>query len=269
MRNLWVQVEEPFVVWTARLEAIISRPERIRSIVDAILLAGSTHRVFETISAPVIGYERDRDGDLRALLRRRWETSSMVDACFFTGAAMAPEHPRSSRVNALMSTYDRNDVVVDTEVADLGLLLRDVEPVPGSIPDGFTRPFPAVRITGPRLQYENRNGVDALISRMPDPAISVALHSDIWLPFVFGSSHPLADHRRMFDNRELASRHTPRLNRFITDVARAVQAAGAEWSVDLELTGTNAALWLDAMGIHLDAREPDLMPPEALDAEWY
>jgi hypothetical protein len=269
MRNLWVQVENPFVTWTARLEAVVDKPERVRSIVDAVLLAGSTYQVFKPQSAPVIGYDRDRDGELRDTLSRQWNESLIVDAGAFTGAAMHPDHPRSSRVTARVATYDHNDEVSETEVDDLGRLLRALEPVPGSISQGFTRSYPPVRLIGPRLAFEKERDECVLITKLPDPAISIALHSDIWFPFVFGSSHPLADHQRMFDNRELASRHTPQLNRFIADVARAVRDAGAEWSVDPYETGRNAALWLDDTGIRLDSEAPDLMPPEALDAEWY
>jgi hypothetical protein len=267
MRNLWVQVEEPFVVWTARLGAIVSQPERIRSIVDAIVQAGSTHQVFRPEAAPVVGFDRSRDGDMGSFLAQQWERTAVVDACFFTGAAMDPDHPRSSRVCARMATFDRTDAVEETDTADLGRVLRALEPVPGSISDGFTRPFPPVRITGPRLSYEKRQGVLSLASNPADPAILIALHSDIWFPFVFGSSHPSADYKRMFDNRVLAEIHTPRLNAFIRAVTSAVVDAGAEWGIDQ--AGKNSARWLDASGIHVDANPPDLMPPEALDEEWY
>lgn len=269
MRNLFIQVEQPFATWCADLTSIAGSPERVLEVVVATLEAGERHEVFIPVAAPRIDFVRVRDGDLTSTLRRSFAQTLTVDAFAFTGAAMLPEHPSSSHVTARLSMYDADDHIVERITADLGLPLRALEPVPGAIGEGFTRPFPAVRITGPRLVYTRTKDGYALATPRRSTTLSVALHSDIWFPFVFGSAHPLADHVRMFDNRALASRHTPRLNAFVREVSGAVVAAGGVWRVDEDETGGNARLWLDEHGILLDAPEPALMPNEALDAEWY
>src|SRR5690606_4318710 len=129
--------------------------------------------------------------------------------------------------------------------------------------EGFTTPLPPVRITGRRLAYEGAPPAPAAADAGRPIEIRIAVHSDLWLPYVFGSAHPLADHRRYFDNRALASIHTPRLNGFLRDVAGIAERAGGSWQVDLDETGTDARRWLDARGIHLDAEPPALFPPEA------
>lgn len=269
MRNLFIQVEQPFATWVADLAAVVASPERVLDVVVAVLEAGERHEVFVPVAAPLIGYERARDGDLGAWLRERFAETLTVDAFAFTGAAMLPDHPSSSHVTAKLAMYDASDHRVERVVANVGVPLRESEPVPGSLGEGFSRPFPPVRITGPKLAYTRARDGYALTSPARSTAIRIALHSDIWFPFVFGSAHPLADHQRMFDNRALASRHTPRLNAFLQEVAQAVRAAGGAFAVDEDETGGNARTWLDEQGIHLDAPAPGLMPPEALDAEWY
>lgn len=267
MRNLFIQVEQPFATWVADLHGVVEFPERVLSVVLAVLEAGERHEVFMPQAAPLIGYARTRDGDLGALLQRHFAETQVVDAFAFTGAAMLPDHPSSSHVTARLALYE-GDRLVERVVADVGVPLRASEPVPGSLGHGFTRPFPPVRITGPELRYTaGRHGLT--LTAVRSPRFHIALHSDIWFPFVFGSAHPLADHVRMFDNRALASRHTPRFNAFLRDVSRAVQEAGGHVGVDEDDTGGHARTFVDEHGVCLDAPAPELMPASALSAEWY
>jgi hypothetical protein len=73
--------------------------------------------------------------------------------------------------------------------------------------------------------------------------VNIKLTSDIWFPVVkgfvekkvgighiFGADKP-AVYKRGFDNRELANRHTPRLNRFLSAIAAKVTEMGGEWSI--------------------------------------
>lgn len=74
----------------------------------------------------------------------------------------------------------------------------------------------------------------------------------------------------MFDNRELASRHTPRLNAFLGEVAAAARRTGGSFGVWPDETRTQAINCVDDDGVLLDWLPPDgVMPPEALNAEWY
>jgi hypothetical protein len=259
MRNLWIQREVPFAAWVADLESRRTSPDALLQLTVAVIRAGVEHQVFDVASAPLIDYERERDGALAARLEALHREQGVIDLFGFTGAAMAPGAPGSSTAEALLSWYDRNDDLVEGRCADLGDLLASLEPVPESIPDGFMAHYPPIRVTGQRLEREGR----PLLVRF-------AIHSDIWFPWVFGAAHPQADHERMFDNRELASRHTPRLNAFLRAVAAATHSAGGRWSVDEDDTGKNVRSWLDTEGLKLDAPPPEaIFPPEALAAEWY
>jgi hypothetical protein len=75
--------------------------------------------------------------------------------------------------------------------------------------------------------------------------VHIKLTSDIWLPVVKGSlerkvgvgtevslgADKEAHYQGVFDNRELANRHTPRLNRFLSAIAAKVIEMGGEWSI--------------------------------------
>jgi hypothetical protein len=71
--------------------------------------------------------------------------------------------------------------------------------------------------------------------------LQIALTSDIWFPIVDGSMERKVGinmdfdeetrYEGGFDNRELANRHTPRLNRFLSAIAAKVIEMGGEWSI--------------------------------------
>ena len=270
MKNLWIHKDNAFATWIADFTAIATRPAEIFQFVRAALISGAKHRIFEVAEAPVIGYSRERDGALDDVLSRLLNQDRVLDLFGFTGSAMMPGTPTSSIVETTLCHYDREDKIVERVVTDLGAVLASLEPVPDSIPNGFMTHYPAIRITGRRYP-DIRDGVpvDKRSNRLP-VAVLLGIHSDIWFPWVYGSAHPEADHVRMFDNRELASRHTPRLNAFLGDVALAARGVGGSFGVWPDETGTRAADWVDDSSVLLDWQPTaGIMPPEMLNVEWY
>lgn len=271
MCNLWIQTEAPFATWMADLRSLRTRPEDLLEFVRVVLEAGAEHQMFQVLEAPLIGYLRERDGgDLAQRLVRLRREEGIVDVFAFTGAAMG------ARPSPVVHGLRRNGLLRRVRscggraCTDLGALLETHEPTPDAIPPGFKRHYPPVRIMGPRLEYGGASPEPTNFPASRPVTVRFELHSDIWFPWIFGSAHPESDHERMFDNRELACRHTLRLNAFLRAVSAKALALGGRWSVDLEETGENALLWLDEQGIQLDAEPPaEVMPPEALDAEWF
>ena len=270
MKNLWIQTENAFVTWIADFTAISAQPTRIVEFVRTLLASGSAHRIFDVAEAPIINYRRDRDGSLGDVVGRLLDHGKILDLFGFTGAAMLPGHPQSSTVETTLCHYDRGDQLVERVVTDQGALLASLEPAPGSIPNGCKTHYPAVRITG-RRYADVREGVSVDQRARPlRVAAYIGIHSDIWFPWVYGSAHPEADHIRMFDNRELASCHTPRLNAFLGEVAQAARGIGGSFGVWPDETGKRAADWVDDSSVLLDWQPTaGIMPPEMLDVEWY
>jgi len=270
MKNLWIHSENPFVTWLGDLTAIAAQPRTLLSVVQAVLASGSKHRIFEIAEAPVISYQRDRDGALTEVLAHLLGHDRILDVFAFTGAAMLPGIPGSSTAETTLCYYDRNDRLIEGVVDDQGALLASLEPVPDSIPNGMMTHYPAVRMRGRR--YTNVcEGV--YVDRSPHPLpveFRLCIHSDIWFPWIYGSAHPECDQRRMFDNRELANCHTPRLNAFLGEVAAAVRQAGGRFEARPDESGGRAITWVDDQSVHLDWMPPDgsIMPPEMLNVEW-
>lgn len=241
MKNLWIQTEHAFAAWVANLDVLRDRPDRLLQFAQEVLDSGAKHQVFEVVEAPAIGFHIDRDPSLSDKLRALYRERQVVDLFGFTEAAMAPRVPGSSTARATLAWFDGDGQQVEGKVDDLGSLLEGLESVEDSIPRGFMKRFPPVRITGRSLRYGgDLPEVQSLPSSIP-VTVRVAIHSDIWFPWVFGSAHPLCDHKRLFDNRALAMRHTPRLNAFLQDIARAVRVLGGAWHVDDEETGNQHA----------------------------
>lgn len=269
MRNLWIQTEPPFATWIADFTAVATQPSAILTFVQTVLASGAKHRVFDVVEAPSLDYARGRDGTLSGTLRRLLEHDRVLDLFGFMGAAMLPGHPQSSTTEATLCHYDRDDRLVESIVTDLGAVLASLEPVPDSIPNGFMKHYPAVRITGKRYSDVDE-GIPVDRSSRPYPvAALIAIHSDIWFPWTFGSAHPKADHIRMFDNRELANGHTPRLNSFLREIGEAARQVGGTFDVWADGTSGPFINWVDDQSVLLDWMPPDgIMSPETLNIEW-
>lgn len=268
MKNLWIQTEYAFATWVADLTPIRKRPATCIEVIRSALAAGAKHRVFEVVEAPLVGYRRGRDGALADVITRMYEREQVLDLFGFTGLALAPSLPMSSTVESTVCYYDRSDIQVEQPVTDLGALLAALEPVPGSIAKGFMTHMPAVRITGRRYTDVREGVIVDNRPYRPPIAFYIGIHSDIWFPYVMGAAHPNRDITRMFENLELALCHTPRLNAFLAEIADATRAAGGSFELARDMSADPRAV--DDTSVNLEWIPPDgIMPPEALDAEWF
>ena len=122
--------------------------------------------------------------------------------------------------------------IAEGEVTDLGALLRTLRPdVDPALGHYMASEPPVVIFRGAR-------------------AIRIELATDIWFPFVAGLLEAASP--RMYDNAELAARHTPRLNAFLRDVRAAAERAGGTWALaDPENYGTRYAEMTHVGGIEL------------------
>jgi len=271
MKNLWIQTEHAFVTWVVDLTEVKNDPYALLSFLEKVLDAGSRHEIFTVLKAPEINFERDRDTELYDFLNDIFQARKVVDLFAFTGAAMAPGTPLSSTVQAKVAWFDANSKCTENLCSDLATVLQSLEPVEGSIPSGFMKHLPPIRITGLRLTYYDDASESSNYSTDHAVMIYFAIHSDIWFPWIYGSAHPLCDHKHMFDNRELALKHTPRLNDFLQEVSTFVTQIGGTWNINILETGKDVINWLDSKGfIDLTPQMPELVMPEsAYEAEWF
>ena len=193
--------------------------------------------------------------DPAAVVADRWKSEQIVDVF-----RLLDETP----VEADLAWFDRSDGITEGSVRDLGELLESLQPSPNSITPASRAEGPPVTLGGMRVRY--------LDGRPQAPPRSVSfgieLYSDIWFPYVLGVSHPAADGKRFFDNRELAGRYTPRFNTFLRTVARFVADVGGTWAIDKGGSVSAHLPWISFAEINLDAPKPELMPADCLDVDW-
>jgi hypothetical protein len=258
MKNLWVQTENPFVTWHADVTPLLGKPESLVELVCAICDVGAEQEVFVPVEVPRLGFARGRTASISALVRQRWTDHGIVELF---------QSLRGARAEARPAWFDRDDRIIEGNIDDLGLLLTTLQPVPGAIYPNYRAPgFAPVAFSGWSLAYPDRRA----LAETPRDRVTFgcSLHSDIWFPFVLGFAHPQCDLEHWFDNRELETRHTPRLNAFIERCATLVTEAGARWYVEPAESNRLVAAWVNERGIRLDGPVPDLMPETALEAIW-
>jgi hypothetical protein len=172
------------------------------------------------------------------------ETDKLI---FFRQLFSSPGYLPEYRITApaRLSYYDLDGELIEKEVDDVGELLRRVRPIELDLPDNWRES------TEEQLFYEKKsiNGYksegsaiffsgDLATGKSSDDIstyLFIKVYTDIWFPEVGGfleDQDELYENRVFYDNRELALRHTPRLNRFLASVRDLTLEFGGTWSVD-------------------------------------
>lgn len=245
-KNLWTQQEHPVVEWKASLDVLGPAPE---SIAQVLLQVASLGR-----QSSVVLLDDGLADQFAAVIASR--------KTFRIGFG-GPQ----SACAAELCWYDGTDEISCGVVDDLGEVLSDLPMGEDKINAGYRElGRPPVLITGSTLSYRD----DRWIAGLGGVNLRIQLCSDIWLPYVRGFAHPRRRDDLFFDNTELASRNTPRLNDFLVNVATLMRALGTE----LVQTEKDAGCildyqpWVHDTGIALGGPVPNVAPPELVAAEW-
>jgi len=251
MFNLWVQTERPKAGWIANLtETALEDPWRLVPFLETVIRSGEKHRVLTVLRVASLNYERTRDGDFFDFLHARWRERGVPELLGDMSGLVAESR---------MAWLDNACCVTEGPLSELESILEWDEPWEDAI-DGLRDPgWPPVSVFGCTEEYiqEARAG-----RWRGNVELQINLHSDIWMPWIIGSGHPvvsiqdLREGMRYFDNRMLAERHTPRLNSWIREVAAACVEAGGEFEVNDDISPMNPER-ITTQGIALDRPLPD------------
>ncbi|MBL8627491.1 MAG: hypothetical protein JNK64_39775 [Myxococcales bacterium] len=253
MKNYWIQTDTPVATWVIDVRSGVAEPAALIQLCRRLLVAG---REVGILLPPRSSDQGQPDPVDR--IQARFDSEGVLDLC---------RGPAWTEAGAEVSWYAKDGSLVDGVVSDLGPLLETLAPVPGSIPRDFMVAGEGpVTVSGPRIWYERDRTTPT--ERPLSTTIAIATYSDIWFPFVTGAAHPWADFVRRFDNRELAGRHSPRLNRFLGEARRTAEAMGFSWGLADDESRKSYGRWLSGDGIALDGPIPALMPPGAEDVPW-
>ncbi|MGI5212352.1 hypothetical protein [Plantactinospora sp. CA-290183] len=211
--------KEPVLGWLARL------PERgLREV----LRWGEETAVYRVVEVPWFGYDRAVHG-------------SFVD---FLDSGMSGREPldlfrASHTVTSRVTFGDPTGTVVEDDISNLGGVLAAA---PHAGPD---TPRVALRLSAFRSP-DGDEEIDLLVSS----------YSDIWLPWCSARYEAGAHLDDLADNRELARRHTPRLNEFLAGVGELAERTGGTLQIFPDNTDPAFGFQLLDHGIRLDVDNP-------------
>jgi len=122
--------------------------------------------------------------------------------------------------------YDENNILIERPVENIGLLLRQLRAHDVDWGEGFMMQVAPVSISGQTLKLEN--------DQLPPQKICIyiSLYTDIWFTKVLGfleDGFNIRGNVKWFNNTALASRHTPRLNEFISSIRKDTIELGGTW----------------------------------------
>jgi len=122
--------------------------------------------------------------------------------------------------------YNENNVLIERPVENLGLLLKQLRAHDIDWGEGFMMQVAPVSVLGQTLKLKN--------DQLPPQKICIyiSLYTDIWFTKVLGfleDSFNIRGDVKWFNNSELASCHTPRLNEFIASVRKDTIELGGIW----------------------------------------
>ena len=240
-RNAWIAAGDPQITWRADLTPAADRPDALADWLRQILRAGRAQGVYTVHDAPGADYVRERDGELEDVLTERWSSGGPLDLFAFARTGTRSVDGRRLRVGANLSYVAPNGTIVDEEVDDVGALLARLRPADVPAAGSLITPTPPLDAIGVLLAHGGTPGI---------VQVTLSTFTDIWLPWVPGFMEDDYDPGCPFDNRPLAVRHTPRLNRFLAEARDGTRAIGGNWSVQSAFTCVPAAS-LDQDGLIL------------------
>lgn len=232
MQNLWsTRSDPPFAEWEMRFAppATETDLQRLLELVRRILAAGERHEVYRVLETPAPFPFRSAPRWTYADFLASILQSSGSLPLFDLGSGVAPTPEGQLVTPGKVCFYDLNGQLVESEVNDLGALLERRRP--SDLPEWRRHQMAHV---APVAILGRRITVAPSSPGRPGPVrIILSLLTDIWFPWVLGTflgEQPLRPHPRLlYDNRELAFCHTPRLNRFLSEVRRLAESLGGEW----------------------------------------
>jgi hypothetical protein len=239
-RNHWITFANDTIArWGAFLPAPLGNPEALIRFGAGIAEAGERNAVFRPVHMP--GAEPFHAGSrtFGEYLRQQVHDRGRIPI-FPADMTPGPDLWTPARL-----AFYRNDDLVEEEIGDAGALLRELRPDEVETCRMFMRAASPVTVLGDSIPLDWAREV----------RVQLRLDTDIWFPSVMGMLEDIPEEGLKpdrYDNRELALRHTPRLNAFLAEIRQLALEAGGRWEVlDVGDLGVNYAGMWDASGVLL------------------
>jgi hypothetical protein len=189
-----------------------------------------------------------------------------------------------------LSYYETDGQIVEAEIEDIGALLLRLRP--NEFPDDFSEgeryshedAQNTYKAHGSAIYFSGQKGSSVIKwtqleawkeipEEIRDPEeepvanaayFGINLYTDIWFPWVRGlmewtTTGKYPGKLKYFDNRELAFRHTPQLNRFLQSVKQSIEARGGHLISDCSDFYHSYGAMCSEDGILLDVELADVV----------
>ncbi len=181
MRNYWVQKEDWLYAWQCSIAPQNVSLEALRDFAIAAneLLESEQILDVQTFkhSSNLYSYDRKEHGTMARSCQRLFDEQHLLQ---LPSGNLQHENRCSTKV----VYYDRRDELVEASVADLGVLLRDLDPMPGAILRYFRRRGHApIEVTGAVVATSE-------LATRSSVWFHLATHSNIWAPYLYWTGHP-------------------------------------------------------------------------------
>lgn len=214
-RNHWAAYRNTLLQWRACVPIHFDEPGALVEWTKAIAILARDLGIAEFRPDQAAGWWSI--DDVNAHLERRLAEESVVDAFGFSAG-----HLRTRSTVAFHAEHG----IVERPVDDVGALLRELRAPVSEEHEGIFRSRAPLAIGGHAIDF--RPDATQMAARtLPETSVAFELDTDLWLPWVRGQLDGERD--ELYDNRELAARHTPRLNRFLDEVRRMSLDRGGRW----------------------------------------
>jgi hypothetical protein len=161
-----------------------------------------------------------------------------------------------------LAYYDSNNEIVEQYIGNMGSLISEIYDI--EINKNCADPTTAITFySSPSLEFDKKNNK---LTGNEVIEVRIGLTTDIWFPWIDGDIHVYRPHGEepylqpvdrptfgiVYDNRELASYHTPRLNKFLSESYKIVSSYGGKWELDTTEGDPMYAQMCSTLGVRLD-----------------
>lgn len=243
MHNLWVSRKNAMATWRADFRLKKVGEEALLEWVRQVIEAGERELIYVVERFQHLGYDRSLERSVYPAVRRHYEQTRRLDCFGLDGWRCDLD-----KLTATVCAYGADGSVAEHDTSDLAEILTGE--CPADKIDDLRHRMP-LEIHGTTLDFR---AIPTWLKSMDGLHTSCAFssYSDIWFPEVQGHLvRERAYDLPALDNRELALRHTPRLNRFLAVARAATLQAGGQWCVDDQASDGFCLGWMQEEGVDL------------------
>ncbi|AFY93471.1 hypothetical protein [Chamaesiphon minutus] len=161
-----------------------------------------------------------------------------------------------------LAYFNSNNEIIEQYIGNMGSLIAEIYDI--EINKDCADPTTAITLdSSPNLEFDKKNHK---FTENKVVEVRIELTTDIWFPWIDGAIHAYRPHGEetylqpvnhptfgmVYDNRELVSYHTPRLNKFLSESHKIASSYGAKWKLDTTQGVPLYAKMCSTLGVRLD-----------------